>query len=78
MAMTELKKVRKGCTKAILIYLGLGVYGFICAILGWVCNDFFTGHHDHPIKEVVDSVSVDNTDYVNVDTTEFYQTNNKE
>ena len=76
--MTELKKVRKGCTKAILIYLGLGVYGFICAILGWACNDFFTGHHDHPIKEVVDSVSVDNTDSVNVDTTEFYQTNNNE
>ena len=46
--MADLKKVRKGCAKAILIYLGLGVYGFICAALGWACNDFFTGHHDSP------------------------------
>ena len=67
--MADLKKVRKGCAKAILIYLGLGVYGFICAALGWACNDFFTGHHDRPI-EVVDSISSDNMPPLSVDTIE--------
>lgn len=65
--MADLKKVRKGCVKAILIYLGLGVYGFICAALGWACNDFFTGHHDRPI-EVVDSYSSDNIPPLSADT----------
>ena len=65
--MADLKKVRKGCAKAILIYLGLGVYGFICAALGWACNDFFTGHHDSPV-EVVDSISSDSIHPLGVDT----------
>ena len=75
--MADLRKVRKGCTKAILIYLGLGVYGFICAVIGWTCNDIFTGHHDRPV-EIVDSISSDSIHSLSDDTTDIYQTNNKE
>ena len=53
--MADIKKVKKGCTKAILIYLGLGLYGFICAILGWGLNDIFKGHHDRPIGNTTDT-----------------------
>lgn len=77
--MADIKRVKKGCAKAVLIYLGLGVYGFICAIMGWFFNDFFTGHsdhnHHHNNAEIVDSISADSVHTVSGDSAEFIPTN---
>ena len=47
---SRVSKIRRGCLKAIGIYLGLSFYGFLLAILGWWLCTLLRGCEDTPAE----------------------------